>query len=349
VSAASVPASPGRVLATLVSSGLVDGAAACDGDVRIRDDSRSNPVYIVIVGQAPTFVVKQSAPTPDASSSLEAESAAYRWLAAQPHIEAVAPRAILLPDDRSWLVLETPERARTLHELLGALGDGLRTVVTELGRMLGTMHRASAQAGQPAELPEAQRPWLFDLPTGGSPDFAAAHEASRRVVAELRGRPDLMTLVRGVDAAWSSEALIHGDVKWDNVLARREPDGTWRLWLIDWELGGWGEPSWDIAALTEAVVTTSVLATGRFDESSVAQLCRDGTSAYSVAIGPALGTSAEQLVRAVAARLVQVVVQLAAMAGDGEIPPVTKALVQLATTIAADPPAWADRLLDVRR
>jgi aminoglycoside phosphotransferase (APT) family kinase protein len=85
------------------------------------------------------------------------------------------------------------------------------------------------------------------------------------VVSELSERADLMALVEEAGNAWSARAPIHGDVKWDNVLARREPSGAWRLWLIDWELAGWGDPGWDVAGLAETIVTTQLLAGGAID------------------------------------------------------------------------------------
>lgn len=48
----------------------------------------------------------------------------------------------------------------------------------------------------------------------------------------------------------SSESAIHGDVRWDNCLAMRQPQSDrWaRLQLIDWEVAAAGDPGLDIGA-----------------------------------------------------------------------------------------------------
>jgi Ser/Thr protein kinase RdoA (MazF antagonist) len=347
VTAPSAPASPGRVLAGLVRAGLVDASAACDGEVGLHEESRSNLVHLVVVSEIPKLAVKQPGPGPDAQALVEAELATYRWLAAAPQIVALAPGPTTVPDHEGWLVLEAPHGARTVHELWGTLGEDLGVVAAELGKMLASLHRAGAGAARPAALPLARRPWVFDLPAGGSPDFAAAHEEPRRVVTELRERADLMALVEEAGNGWLARAPIHGDVKWDNVLARREPGGAWRLWLIDWEMAGWGDPGWDVAGLAETIVTTQLLAGGTVD--TVAPLCRAAVAAHADAIGPARETSTDRLACFAAARFAQAVVQLAAMATYGEVPPVTGALLDLAGAIAVDRTAWARTFLPAGR
>jgi thiamine kinase-like enzyme len=169
------------------------------------------------------------------------------------------------------------------------------------------------------------------------------------VVSELSERADLMALVEEAGSAWSARAPIHGDVKWDNVLARREPSGAWRLWLIDWELAGWGDPGWDVAGLAETIVTTQLLAGGAIDPASVGPVCRAALAAHADAIGPALETSPDQLACFAVARFAQAVVQLAAMATHREVPPVTGALLDLAGAIAVDRAAWARTFLPAGR
>jgi Ser/Thr protein kinase RdoA (MazF antagonist) len=334
------------VLATLVGAGLIDAATACDGEVSLHDDSRSNPVDTIVVEGTPTLVVKQAGPAADAQALMNAETSIYRWLGREPQLAALAPSCLTIQGGDGWLVLEAPSDARTAHDLLGSLGGDLTSLVVELAAMLGTLHTVSAERGRGGGQARAQWPWLFDLPSGGVPEFAAAREGSRRVVAELRERPDLMALIEETGAGWSDRALIHGDVKWDNVLARRGAAGGWRLWLIDWELAGWGDPDWDLAALCEAIVTTAVLREGAFDSASVAPLCRAAIDAYAAGVDPFHKTGADRLACLIASRLLQVVVQLAAMAADGESVPATTTLLELASRVAADPPSGAAKLFD---
>ncbi|SEE19414.1 aminoglycoside phosphotransferase family protein [Jiangella alba] len=57
------------------------------------------------------------------------------------------------------------------------------------------------------------------------------------------------TIVDRLAARWRPSALIHGDVKHDNVVA----DGG-RVVLLDWETAGWGDPLWDLGSLVGNLV-----------------------------------------------------------------------------------------------
>ena len=75
---------------------------------------------------------------------------------------------------------------------------------------------------------------------------AAAGELTRNI----QGIDDLCTALDELVASWQEDAVIHGDIRWDNLLAVRGGDSKrWtRLQLIDWELCGAGDPAVDIGA-----------------------------------------------------------------------------------------------------
>jgi aminoglycoside phosphotransferase (APT) family kinase protein len=110
------------------------------------------------------------------------------------------------------------------------------------------------------------------------------------------------------------------------------------MWLIDWELAAWGDPLWDLAAVVEGLVTTSFLADGAQGVAEVGPLARLAVAAYGTA--PA---SRERLLHFVAARLVQVTVQLAGMTGSYE-DSAAPGLLRLAASLADDPRVWAEEL-----
>src|SRR4051812_11694109 len=145
------PAPPGRVLAALVRSGLVDAATACEREVSLRDASRSNPVHVTVVDGTPTLVVKQAGPPVDTGSSLAAEAAAYAWLAGEPDLRAIAPTTAAPPREADWLVLEAVPDSRPVSELLGTPELELDAVVVGIAGMLGRLHSLSARNDRAAE------------------------------------------------------------------------------------------------------------------------------------------------------------------------------------------------------
>jgi aminoglycoside phosphotransferase (APT) family kinase protein len=59
---------------------------------------------------------------------------------------------------------------------------------------------------------------------------------------------------------WRPSRLVHGDIKWNNVLV--QPDGAGTpvgVLLLDWEMAQLGEPAWDVGAVLHAFITEAVL------------------------------------------------------------------------------------------
>jgi hypothetical protein len=325
------------VLAALVGSGLVDPVAACDGQVVVREASRSNPVFVVFVDGRPRHAVKQDGPGAD--GSLDAERAVYGWLASEPRLAGLAPRPLELAggEGRRLLVLDGIPDARPAHEHAAALDGEFAALVVELARVLARLHRVSAATSRAQHALPVERPWVLELGPAGPPAFVAENPGADAAVSAALRESAVVARLEEARQAWRPAAAIHGDVKWDNVLVRRDREGL-RLWLIDWELAAWGDPLWDLAAVLEGLVTTSFLADGAQGVAEVGPLARLAVAAYGVA--PA---SRERLLHFVAARLVQVTVQLAGMTGsydDSAAPGV----LRLAGSVADDPGVWAEEL-----
>ena len=51
----------------------------------------------------------------------------------------------------------------------------------------------------------------------------------------------------------AGDALVHGDLRWENVLVMPGPEPL--VWLVDWEMGGAGERAWDVGCFAAACVS----------------------------------------------------------------------------------------------
>jgi aminoglycoside phosphotransferase (APT) family kinase protein len=324
--------SPGRLLAGLVAHGLVETGDALEGRVVLTDLSRSNPVSAVAIGGTDRFVVKQRGIRVDDVDPMAAEVAAYAWLT-DVGLGGIAPSAHVAGD--GWLVLEAVAGAASLHDLVLRRDPQVAPAFAALGAAMGLLHATRVEPAVPvsgsavasAGSLEPRRPWLLDLEARGLPAVVPASAVVTAVRDRLLARPAVASLLRELAAGWSVVAVIHGDIKFDNVLVGPAEgsvgagdgsvgagDGSGpRVWLIDWELAGLGEPAWDLAGIVEGVVTAQAMTTGRVDIPSAAALVGPGLEAYAGAGGgPVRGT----LIGWTAARLAQASLQLAAMAAE---------------------------------
>ena len=69
--------------------------------------------------------------------------------------------------------------------------------------------------------------------------------------AKVSQYPEYLELLQRCTDLWQRDGLMHGDVRWDNVLVRHSSDGL-GMCLIDWELAGGGDTAWDLAGLMQA-------------------------------------------------------------------------------------------------
>ena len=51
------------------------------------------------------------------------------------------------------------------------------------------------------------------------------------------------------------DELVHGDLRWENVLVAGDRHAATRVWLVDWEMGGAGEHAWDAGCFAAAAVS----------------------------------------------------------------------------------------------
>jgi hypothetical protein len=261
---------------------------------------------------------------------------------------ATAPR---VPRDVRWdpnageLEMEAVP-AGTLADAVAADGALDPAVAAGVGRVVGEFH---AEAGDLGDIAPPSV-WLrggvgLDRPTpahlrllsGGGLELL---EALQRSTALQAGLADL--------APPSSDALVHGDLRWGNVLVA--PDTAPRIWLVDWEMGGAGEPAWDVGCFAASAVSmwlSSIPAIpdvppGRLAAEAVIQMdaLAPGLYAFWAAYRAAAANTgtdawAERCAQLAAVRLVHLGFDTTAV--DADLHPSAVAHLQVAANILGDP------------
>jgi Ser/Thr protein kinase RdoA (MazF antagonist) len=230
----------------LLSVGLVKPRAVVDEGLAVVDASRRNCVFLVTTAAGPTFVVKQA--RPDTAATLAHEAAVLRVLATSDLAERVPAVAHHEPD-AGRLVLRTPGGARDWneHHASGRFSPGPARI---LGRTLAALH-ALPPDGVGALPSGTDRMWGLSLSeppralllglSAGALDLVARVQASRAFCEQLDMLRD----------AHVDDALVHGDLRWDNclVVAGAGSRRRTRLLLVDWELAGRGAAGFDVGTV----------------------------------------------------------------------------------------------------
>ena len=228
----------------LLERRLLEPRDVVQGGLRVVDSSRLNSVFVVTAEGRRPLVVKAGPRVAREAAVLEQLHRAGRHGA----LAAFLPTVVAADGAREALVLESPAVARDLtrHHARGRFS---RALAREAGRALAALH-----ATPPAVLDALRPSW-----DGGPvlrvqlPDLAAVQSMSAAAIELTRiiqGLDDLCAALDEVMASPHEGAVVHGDVRWDNLLAIRDaPSRRWtRLCLIDWEVCEIGDPAVDVGA-----------------------------------------------------------------------------------------------------
>jgi hypothetical protein len=265
----------------LLDRGLVSPAEVVDGDLLIADMSRRNRNFRVQRGARPGLFVKQPNDwEPHSAETLRREATCYLLARDDPDFAALGG---LLPQFIDW----DPQRYALTLELLPSdesLGDYHRqrgTFPAEMGERLGTLlgsyHRHAGgrtrDAGRDAVFPRGI-PWILDVVRHNPAHLGPVSGGNQELARILAQYPEYAPALDAVRAGWRRDALIHGDLKWENcvVLPAREGDAAPPLRIVDWEMADFGDPCWDVGSIFQAYLCFWILSIQAADTAPPEQL-----------------------------------------------------------------------------
>jgi aminoglycoside phosphotransferase (APT) family kinase protein len=237
------------VVPYLLAHNLVTARAVVDGSLRIVDRSGRNRVFVVTANGERGLVVKQARDGEPGGTGHEA-AVLERLRAADRRFTTRLPAPVFYDAAAGILVLEAardPQDLRRRH----ARGRYSREIAAQVGRTLGLLH-----ATPPAVLRDRAGPWGgrlgLRMHRPSLRDAVELTSAAIDLVGAIQRSDELCTALDALRASPRDDALVHGDVRWDNLLSAGAPNGTsarrGRVLLLDWECAGTGDPSQDVGA-----------------------------------------------------------------------------------------------------
>jgi hypothetical protein len=359
-----------NVVPFLLDHGLVQRNWILDGELTIRSAARRNRNLRIEGPGGNGCLIKQPDELSHASRRTLANEACFYQFCheeeAARSVSAYLPRLTLRDHERGLHAIELIPNARPLHahHLPGASSAVPVEPSESLGRGLGTLHRVFRRPGL-ADDPRLDwlrdsLPWIFRVHRPAPSLMANLCPAEARVFQVVQSEPELGARLEDLASQWRGDAVIHGDIKSENILVSAppgdDPRGAFALWIIDWEFVQVGDPAWDLAgALHDYVVfwTSSMplqptispeemVARAEFPLEMIQPALRAFWHGYLVSAGmesERAGAHAVALLRrSVAfsgARLVLAAVELAHE--RDELPVQAVLLLQIAVNLLADP------------
>ncbi|WP_237479838.1 phosphotransferase family protein [Lichenibacterium dinghuense] len=322
----------------LRDAGLCSAADVVGEDFAVSETGRRNRNFVVRrAGPHSLFVKQIPMMHPEVVGSLRREAACAQL--AQEAGEGLRLRSsmpVLLRYDpvAHILVYRFVEGAENLNQRV--VRDGPLTIgqAERIGTALAACHSETARPGALlglAPLLKAEPPWLFNVVQQPHAVMPGMNEPRRRVIGALQQCPEVLNGMERLRAGWRRLCLMHGDVKFDNILVGGAGDDA--MLLIDWELAELGDPLWDVASALAAIVQPWLIgavvagksAAPQAAGSAVVDAARGLWSAYLSAVDPSAGPpDPDLLARLVGARLVLLAFELLpdAVATSPQVDPV---------------------------
>ena len=257
---------------TAIRVGLETHLARIDdlvgGRISVIDLSRRNHAHAVVVKDGPSYFIKQ--PTNRTmAESVRNEASVYQLLhRLSPSDEgmALAPRFHAFHEDSDALILEYLPGVCPLSTYRYERRRPLKWVARSLGRMIAQLHNITHEIStNPSVLQEtisSYAPPVFYLLTPSVSMYCMLSPANLQLLQELQDNQRLQEQVEAARKQWSPSCLVHGDLKWDNVLVCPPcpPARSRALRIADWELAGVGDPAWDVASVLAAYISAWIRA-----------------------------------------------------------------------------------------
>lgn len=252
----------------LLHRGFLTYESLVDGSVRVAADRTRHHTFAVLQRSGRDYFVKQSAGHPDAAATLKREATCYQLARegeALPSLGDLLPDLLLYDDERNALVLEllpNAENAAVFHRRVGRCPELLGRL---LGEALGRYHSTDAEShgdSFPEEIFPRHLPWILSFDLDGDRTPYGLSPANQQLLQRVREEPAMVSGLERLRQEWRVEALIHGDMKWENCVVY--PDSTAQedlcLKVVDWEAATLGDPRWDIGSLLQSYLSSLVLA-----------------------------------------------------------------------------------------
>lgn len=274
-------------LRVLTACGWLSATGTADRNLKIDSLIRSQHVVRVIAPDGRAVIVKQ--PTHEARQSgrtLHRELYVYRLAGWIDVLSKTLPASYLIDEASQLLVCEclTLEpnwpNALTL-EPISAPG---------VARQLGTVMAGWHQETKDIALELSPAPGILYFADSIEQALEGRSDSAQTFMRSLAADAELHEALREGAEVYQPACLIHGDIRPDNWVVRRE-QAELTLKIFDWEMAGLGDPAWDIgSACAESVIQlirsgASITADASGWPSLAGATLREFIAAYAAAVG----------------------------------------------------------------
>ena len=252
-----------NVVTYLLEHKLINNNSIVDGDLQIFDVSRKNKNIKVIRKNDTSFLLKQSNPTDTQSSTtIKREALLYALMQNDEDflpLLNISPRLIDFDVEKNLMITEFVIGSSFRDHILYAMNETDTKYVGLLGKTIANYHYSFAKKATNQKLKFLPRTFIFEnlLIHPGPEIFISLSQANMKLLKIIQKDQKIYDLLEGIVSSWDLQTLIHGDIKFDNIIiasSKKNTKSVNKILITDREMATIGDPAWDIGSIFQEFV-----------------------------------------------------------------------------------------------
>jgi thiamine kinase-like enzyme len=250
-----------NVINYLLEKKLLDNESIVDGALEIFDVSRKNRNIKIANRLGSDLFLKQANPYDNNSIiTIKRESLLYAILQTENEFTSmvdIAPKIVDYDEKNNIMLTEFVHGNSWIHYITREANMKLeKDIVASLGKTIATFHRTYENVSKTSrKLRFLPRTFTFEnlLIHPGPEVFINISQANLKLLKIIQRDPKIYHALEELFTDWSPITLIHGDIKFDNIIVTIEKNARKSI-ITDWEMASIGDPAWDVGSIFQEFI-----------------------------------------------------------------------------------------------
>jgi thiamine kinase-like enzyme len=252
-----------NIVTYLIEKKLLDSRSVVEGDLQVIDSSYKNRCVKVLRRNNVSYLIKQPTIRNVTLNSVQNEARLYKIVKNNPKfVEAreLMPALVEFINRDCILITEYLRDAKSLREFLRTSPKEFNKIILaeELGKILARYHTSFSKINVSERdlnfLPKGI-PYIFSIMYPDSSILTDLSYGCLQLIKIVQKDRKFCSMILDLSKEWRFDALVHGDIRWDNFVISYSSNLSFKIKLVDWEFADFGDPAWDIACIFQEFIS----------------------------------------------------------------------------------------------
>lgn len=249
----------------LLDKGYIDMPSLVDGDYTAIQSKTRNKIFKIIRKNKKGLFIKQLNSFDINNAYVIQKDATCQWLIKNnpsfAKLSAYVPEYLGFDPEKQVLVTEYFANAHSFRQFFfqGNFPEPIFETLTDILSAYHFQILTEMNSDRAIDFFPRQVPWILRISEMTVAEIQVLYSQSPNsnpILDSLLANNAVKGLLATLKDGWKCTSLIHGDLKWDNLLILAEDNNS--IKLIDWEIADVGDPMWDVAGIFQSFIADTI-------------------------------------------------------------------------------------------